>query len=194
MAKKPTDTRGGKIDTNSLADNKASSDGRRTALKVLTASGVVAGATVPISWKKPLVEGVVLPAHAQTTGCGTGNCNAGSATILAAEVLGSGALFVLGEYDAPPSCLVVTQATQVATESQSLVCHLISEGTTIGAESKSTAGNCTGASAIADGCLVSCSVVVDAGSHGITPGDCVTMRFTFGGSCVCSAVTTVSGA
>ncbi len=45
---------------------------RRRVLKTLAAGGgvVVAGKTLPQSWYKPVVETVVLPAHAQTSGCG----------------------------------------------------------------------------------------------------------------------------
>ncbi len=44
---------------------------RRLVLKTLAAGGgvVVAGKTLPQSWYKPVVETVVLPAHAQTSGC-----------------------------------------------------------------------------------------------------------------------------
>ena len=42
---------------------------RRGALrKILAAGGVIAGAqTLPNSWKKPIIESVVLPAHAGTS-------------------------------------------------------------------------------------------------------------------------------
>lgn len=43
-------------------------DSRRRLLKVLGASGgVVVAATLPKNWSTPVVESVVLPAHAQTT-------------------------------------------------------------------------------------------------------------------------------
>jgi len=40
---------------------------RRKVLQGLVASGAIAGATLPNKWKKPIVDTVMLPAHAQTT-------------------------------------------------------------------------------------------------------------------------------
>ncbi len=46
-------------------------DSRRKLLKsIAVGSGAVAaGSAIPKKWSKPLVDSVVLPAHAQTTGC-----------------------------------------------------------------------------------------------------------------------------
>lgn len=49
-----------------LQDKKITSS-RRSALKTLALSGVAAGATVNKSWVKPVVQSVILPAHAQTS-------------------------------------------------------------------------------------------------------------------------------
>ncbi len=51
--------------------NKKSSDSRRKLLKsILTGSGaVLAGKSLPESWSKPVVKGILLPAHAATTMC-----------------------------------------------------------------------------------------------------------------------------
>ncbi|KAA3631455.1 MAG: hypothetical protein DWQ08_04830 [Proteobacteria bacterium] len=46
---------------------KKAKEGRRRLLGTLAAGGV-AGATLPGQWKKPVIDAVVLPAHAQTTG------------------------------------------------------------------------------------------------------------------------------
>ena len=51
-------------------ENNISSDSRRKALRnILSGTGIVAGAQLATgSWIKPVVESVVLPAHAQTSG------------------------------------------------------------------------------------------------------------------------------
>lgn len=55
------------------SDSESRSEQRRSAVKkILAASSVATGAGLH-SWKTPLVETVVLPAHAQTTGPGNGN-------------------------------------------------------------------------------------------------------------------------
>lgn len=53
----------------SAADNVATeTDQRRRAVRnILTGSGIVAGAATSGKWSKPLVDAVVLPAHAQTS-------------------------------------------------------------------------------------------------------------------------------
>ena len=38
---------------------------RRKALKVMASAGVI---SVPVYWSRPVVDGVMLPAHAQTSG------------------------------------------------------------------------------------------------------------------------------
>ncbi len=50
--------------------DKKSNDSRRKLLKSLVAGSgaVVAGKALPESWTKPVVDSVMLPAHAQTTG------------------------------------------------------------------------------------------------------------------------------
>lgn len=55
-------------------------DGRRRLLKTLAAGGV-AGATLPAQWTKPVIEAVMLPAHAQaTTGVVVGGGGGGGAS------------------------------------------------------------------------------------------------------------------
>lgn len=46
------------------SDNK---DSRRNILKKLAVGGLAAGAAMPTKWSKPVVDAVVLPAHAQTS-------------------------------------------------------------------------------------------------------------------------------
>ena len=48
---------------------KKSSESRRNLLKSITAGGgaVIAGKTLPESWSRPVVDSVLLPAHAQTS-------------------------------------------------------------------------------------------------------------------------------
>ena len=45
-------------------------EGRRQLLKAVTVGGgaVVVGASLPAAWTKPVIESVVLPAHAQASG------------------------------------------------------------------------------------------------------------------------------
>lgn len=51
-------------------DTGLTADRRRDALrKILAGGGIVVGAeSLPGNWSKPLIDSVVLPAHAQTTG------------------------------------------------------------------------------------------------------------------------------
>ncbi len=51
--------------------NKKSNDSRRKLLKsIAVGSGaVVAGKSLPESWTKPVIDTVMLPAHAETSGC-----------------------------------------------------------------------------------------------------------------------------
>ena len=53
-----------------MSDNK-SIESRRKLLKSIAAGGgaVFAGKTLPENWSKPVVDGVMLPVHAQTTSC-----------------------------------------------------------------------------------------------------------------------------
>ena len=55
---------------NQMTDTK-SSEGRRKLLKSIAATtgAVATGSALPKKWHKPLVDTVVLPAHALTTGC-----------------------------------------------------------------------------------------------------------------------------
>lgn len=54
-----------------MSDNK-SSDSRRKLLKSIAAGSgaVIAGKNLPESWSRPVVDSVMLPAHAVTTPCG----------------------------------------------------------------------------------------------------------------------------
>jgi hypothetical protein len=51
--------------------DKKSSESRRKLLKSIAAGSgaIVAGKSLPESWKRPIVDSVMLPAHAQTSGC-----------------------------------------------------------------------------------------------------------------------------
>ena len=46
---------------------------KRKALKTIIAGGVATSVAIPSVWKKPVVNSVMLPAHAQATGPTTGN-------------------------------------------------------------------------------------------------------------------------
>lgn len=63
----------------SPSDQGKKSDPRRSLLKTLAVGGV-AGAALPTQWSKPMIDSVVLPAHAQTTsGTVTGGGGGGGA-------------------------------------------------------------------------------------------------------------------
>ena len=47
-------------------------DKRRQLLQTLVASGAIAGSALPSQWRKPVVNSVILPAHAQTSGLAFG--------------------------------------------------------------------------------------------------------------------------
>jgi hypothetical protein len=51
--------------------DKKSGESRRKLLKSIAAGSgaVIAGKSLPESWKRPIVDSVMLPAHAQTSGC-----------------------------------------------------------------------------------------------------------------------------
>ena len=51
--------------------DKKSSESRRKLLKSIAAGrgAIVAGKSLPENWTKPVVDSVLLPAHAQTSGC-----------------------------------------------------------------------------------------------------------------------------
>lgn len=189
-------------------DSKLSSSSRRKAVQTIGASGVLAG-TIPGNWTKPVVEAIILPAHAKTSiasapeavppGCSSsGPCSSGmDVNILTAVVTDGGDLFVLGDiqipaYAAAQSCYPgTTSSTSMA--STSVVCDVIDNGVVIGSEDRSIAGVDAGASCDAGvGCLISCSVVVPSSDNTLGSGDCVTLRLTFNGACVCSGVTTVA--
>ena len=55
--------------------DKKSSESRRKLLKSIAAGSgaIVAGKTLPESWSRPVVDSVLLPAHAQTSACTTIN-------------------------------------------------------------------------------------------------------------------------
>ncbi|MDH3376590.1 MAG: twin-arginine translocation signal domain-containing protein [Gammaproteobacteria bacterium] len=166
------------------------SSSRRKALKTLAATGAVAG-VIPKKWATPVVDAMVLPAHAQTTCAPLGSCTSGmSAVVTAAVVLGGGDLVVVGEADIPPGCR--------SNPSVSLSCAILGcDGLIVGTDpdggtyqgSGFGTGDCTGT---VGQCLVSCSVQVAAGSHSVVSGDSVTLRFNWGGVCICSGVGTVA--
>ncbi|MCK5360195.1 MAG: twin-arginine translocation signal domain-containing protein [Gammaproteobacteria bacterium] len=170
-------------------DTKTTSNTRRKALKAIGAGGVIAG-TIPGSWTTPVVKSVLLPAHAQTSApaCSTsGPCQSGmSVNILSAVVVGSGGLFVIGEAQIPGG-----NNPCWPDDSSSVVCEVIDEGAVLESRDNTSAGgNCSVGSI--NGCLVSCSVLVSSADNTLTSGDCVTLRVTFNGACICSGVTTVA--
>ena len=177
---------------------------RRNILKSVAAGGTMVAA-MPAKWSTPIVDSVVVPAHAATTGPGeppvVGRCPpAGSgssdpasftANITAAVVAGNGTLVVVGEADVPGSCRPVDGGARP------LECDLIDcEGVTLGQNQNPTFADITSPSVCdqqGGTCIISCSVEVAAGSHSVVSGESVTLRFTlpFGG-CIASAVTTVT--
>lgn len=57
-------------DRSVTGNTQSAPDRRRDALrKILAGGGIVVGAeSLPGNWSKPLIDSVILPAHAQTTG------------------------------------------------------------------------------------------------------------------------------
>jgi hypothetical protein len=138
----------------------------------------------------------MLPAHAQTspTCTNTGPCTSGmNVSILTAIVTGGGDLNVVGDIQIPPyigsqSCYPGT-TNSVSMASTSVVCDVIDNGAVIATSQIDSPGFDCSAGA---GCLVSCSVLVASAANTLGSGDCVTLRLTFNGVCVCSGVTTVT--
>lgn len=169
---------------------------RRKIMKSLAAGGAVV-ATLPAKWTTPLVDSVVVPAHAGSSPadgcgppCGSGSSSGGASCSITAALIdgGSGALIVVGEATAPADC------KGTGSYGPPVECELIHCGNQIGSNFTSNAGGlCTfdPQSPNVD-CIVSCSVEVDSSGHEAAAGDCVTLRFTIGGSCTCSAVDTIS--
>lgn len=168
---------------------------RRRALNALVASGAIAGFALPNNWKKPVVNAVILPAHAQTSPGGGGGGgrrpSEGCALSINAAVLdgSSGALLVLALGSISAGCV------QNADSRAGLDCFVITGGTTLPlADGDASAGQfgCSDSIALVSGCIVSCSVQVSATDHNLGPTDTVTIRFEFGGACVCTASATVA--
>jgi hypothetical protein len=168
---------------------------KRNTLKTLVAGGALAG-MIPETWRRPMVNAIVLPSHAQTTvpppkeppGCGDGgSCTSGmNVNIISAELLPDGDLFVLGDGHIPADCVTVTGVFP------RFVCALLDSDGLIQSETFTSAGgDCFDDTATVSGCLVSCSILIASASHSVEGGDCITLRFRFTGDCVCSAVTTV---
>ena len=149
---------------------------RRAALGTLIAGGVV----LPQQWKKPVIDSVVMPGHAVTSG----TC---SATVMYATLDEGGTLRVTAEASMSPGCVIPTSS------GDSLSCEIIHEGSVIGDRFQTASGGeCGDASAPTEGCMVSCSVAVGSANHSAMDSESVTMRFTYGGRCVCTAVGTIT--
>ena len=162
---------------------ESTSKSRRKALGTLVASGALAGVALPNKWKTPMINSVVLPAHAGVSGdCSSPACT--NVSVDTAVINPNGNLFVFGMGTINACCVQ-------AASSPALDCALLSGGTTIGFEESAGTFDCASSSALVSGCIVSCSVVVSSGSHSISSGNTVTLRFDFGGACVCSETATV---
>jgi len=178
---------------------------RRRLIKSLVAGGTAAAA-IPNKWTSPIVESVVMPAHAMTSevspdvppdscgapGTGSSNTAGLSANVTAAVIGGGGELIVVGEADVPDTCWIGVGADD---DNRGLTCELVDcNATVLFSEDTDTFGHIGpggGCSAPGQVCMVSCSVEVDPGSHAVTSGDAVTLRFRFLGGCLVSAVGTV---
>lgn len=66
-----------------------------TRRKILTAAGLigVAGSQLPSGWTKPLVNSVILPAHAQTSGCSAEDVAGNWAFSVPSDPAGGGTLY-----------------------------------------------------------------------------------------------------
>lgn len=171
-------------------NTKTTNTTRRKALKAIGVGGVLAG-TIPGSWTKPVVKSIVLPAHAQTSGCGPlGPCTSGmNVSILSAVRTGGGDLIVIGDTPVPGNCLTADSSDGP------MLCEVLDcNGDVLPSNGNRTiaGGDCSVDGASVTGCLVSCSVFISAGNNTLASGDDVTLRLTFNGVCVCSGVSTVS--
>ena len=158
---------------------------RRKALSAMVATGAVAGLALPEKWKKPVVNAVVLPAHAQAS--------LGSSFDILASYISStnGHLYVLAQGNLTPAC--VQAAGDPPPDDYSDFQHaLIHNGTTLQFEFSAAPQDCTSPSALISGCIISASVVINSAAHSVTQGDTITMRFEYGGTCITSVVATVS--
>ena len=97
MSKEKTDSKSSSTEMNSGSNqSQANKSKRRDALKALGVGGLVAG-SLPDKWTKPVVNSILLPAHAQTT-CGAGSCNtAGMNVSILTAALSGGDLIVIGD-------------------------------------------------------------------------------------------------
>lgn len=165
---------------------------RRKLLGAMVASGAISGAALPEKWRKPVVNSVILPAHAQTTGPGpSAGCNA---SILTAILSGT-TLNVVAQGNINALCVQGAHSLFPTGGNGGFTCALISGGTTLHTDTSPGVDDCSSSitQALVSGCMVSCSVsVTSADQAGIMDGSSITMRFSFGGTCVCSAVGTVN--
>lgn len=178
-------------------EQKGSDSDRRNLIKSLAAGGTIAVA-LPKRWTTPIVDAVVLPAHAQTSdscaapGTGSSNTPGLTANVTFAVIDGGGDLIVVGESDVPDVCFVGVGG---GPGDRGLTCEVLDcNGTLLASEDTDTFGDIGsgGCSAAGEVCMVSCSVEVTSGSHSVVAGDAVTLRFSFLGGCMVSAVETVS--
>ena len=158
---------------------------RRKALSAMVATGAVAGLALPEKWKKPVVNAVVLPAHAQAS-------EGSSLDILAAYISSTnGNLYVLAQGTLTPACVAAGNLAGGETDGSSLMSQcLVTGGATLYSEDYLGWG-CSPSTALISGCLISMSIRVMASSHNLSPGDTITLRNEFGGECITTAVATV---
>jgi len=174
---------------------------RRKLIKSLAAGGAMAVA-IPNKWTSPIVDSVVVPAHAVTSvvtvnscgapGSGSSNTSGLTANVTAATLLGGGELVVVGEADVPDTCWIGVGGSD---EDRGLTCELVDcNRTVLASEDQDTFGDIggDGCSAAGQVCMVSCSVEMASGTHSIVSGDAITLRFRFLGGCLVSAVSAVT--
>ena len=157
---------------------------RRKALSAMVATGAVAGLALPEKWKKPVVNAVVLPAHAQAS--------LGSSFDILASYISStnGHLYVLAQGNLTPACLEAGNPGWESDGSSLMSVFLVTGGTTLFYEDYLGWG-CSSSTAAISGCLVSASLRVNSSDHNLSPGDTITLRNEFGGECITTAVATV---
>jgi hypothetical protein len=178
-------------------NNKADTGGqgaliekRRKLLGGMVATGALGGASLGSAWKKPVVETVMLPAHAQTTTepPDSGGCNATCSMQITQADLAGGDINVLGLAAITACCWTPDVGYE------EVIAILISDGVTLTTDTMGlqdcSATVTAGVDPALSGCVLS-ATAIETNTFGLNPGDSITLRLTYGGACICSDVATL---
>lgn len=179
-----------------IGDTENLVETRRKTLKAILASGAVAGVALPDSWKKPLVDAVILPAHAQASPEEEEESSSDSPkakqswNIAARKNADTGTLRAFGMGTLNAAC--VQKAGDPPPDEYTDFMVSWFKGSTLLDTDTQAPQDCTQAVALVSGCVLSVSLALTTSD--VDVGDQITMRAVYGGSCVSTVVVTVGSA